>query len=110
MFSSNFADGGDQLVRVLEKALTSQPQLIGFLGFLAFWVVVLALVVYRRHRFKFRRVRSPTGSTGTSLEIAPMKDYQPIDGFDDATLVADWPSEKETERLSDRRRTKKNKS
>jgi hypothetical protein len=110
MFSSNSAEGGGQVVRVLERALTSQPQLVGFFGFLAFLVVVLALVLYRRHRLKFRRVRSPTGSTGTSLEIVPMKDYRPIDGFDDATMITEWPSEAETERPSDRKRTKKIKS
>lgn len=107
MFSNIFADGSGQVVRVLEIALTSHPQLVGFFGFLAFVVVVLALVVYRKHRFKFRRVKSPTGSTGTSLEIVPMKYYQPINGFDDATVVTERPPGEETERPRDRKRTKK---
>jgi hypothetical protein len=108
MFANIFAtNGSGQVARVLDIALTSHPQLVGFFGFLAFFAVVLALVVYRKHRFKFRRVRSPTGSTGTSLEIVPMRDYQPINGFDDATVVTEWPSGEETERPSDRRRTKK---
>lgn len=107
MFSDIFADGSGQVSRVLEIALTSNPQLAGFFGLLGFLVVVLALVVYRKHRFKFRRVRTPTGSTGTSLEIVPMKDYVPINGFDDATVVSEWPSGDEAERPSDRRRTKK---
>jgi len=89
MFSIADATRGDQIVRVFD----SHPQLAAFFGCLVFLTVVIALLAYRRHRIKFRRVRSPTGATGTSLDIVPVREYPPIEGFEDSTVVIDWPAE-----------------
>src|SRR5688572_30784699 len=88
MFSSSDSQSGDQFVEAFKGIVTTQPLLVGFFGLLAFAVVIIALVLYRNHKVKIRRIRSPT-LTKTMVDISPVKEYEPIAGFIEATAAVE---------------------
>ena len=110
MLSNGFADGEGEVFRAIQRALSSEPRLIGFFGCLAFALVVIALVLYRRHRFRFWRVRSSDGITGTLIEMVPARHYPPISGFEHATAVTEWPSQEDLQVAEPERKRKKSRN
>jgi hypothetical protein len=83
-------DVGGPLAQVL-NAVAAEPGLTAFLAVLIFGSLCTALALYRKHRFSFRRARSPAGSVTTSVSVEPIE-YPPIGGFVDAQVVTEWPT------------------
>jgi len=89
--------------------LVEHPVLVCALGIVVCSTLVTGMVLFRRHRFRLRRERSPTGHAATdfSLEPLPVRQYPEIDGFIEASVAPqlevgkgrrDSPSEKTLDR------------
>ena len=82
-------DVGSPLGQLL-NAIAAEPGLAALLAILIFGSLCTALALYRKHRFHFRRARSPAGTVTTSVSVEPIE-YPPIGGFEDARVMAEWP-------------------